>query len=372
MRRIHPVLASALAVILGVVLYVVPASAQGGDYEAALASGDLATLIPEPFADADMMSGRTFESTLGPPQVDTPDAATAREALTAIVETAGLTLADAATITGFLGDEQAAISFVASHIPGVAAADWFEPFYRVSLSRNYSDPVREIVPIGSKQVLRISDRASDRSDLLYAQGEILWQLSGDDDLGAGFLEGLETIDGPSLLADPGALVDGEPVAVIGTAEDPLSQIPSQIRGSDTTTQTFPVATVLDGIDPSNEADFLAADALRSLLDGVGGVDRATLISGQAIADDGGISILGLHVAGADQADFADGFIDLFVLSQFDDPQVEQTQLGGKDVARVSDAGSLRSQPMFAYGVGETIWILGGQEEYITALLRTMP
>ncbi len=369
MRRIHPLIARALAVILGVILTVVPASAQAGDYEAALGSGDLAALIPEPFADAEMMSGRTFESTLGPPQVDTPEAAAAREALSAIVEAAGLTLADATSIAGFSAEEQASTSFNAFRIPGVAAAHWFEPFYQVSLFRNYSDPFREIVPIGSKQVLRISDRASDRSDLLYAQGEILWQLSGDDELGARFLEALETIDGPALSTDPGALVDGEPVAVIGTAEDPLSQIPARIRAADTTTQTFPVAAVLDAIDPSNEEDVQAADALRSLLDGVGGIDRATLISGQAIADDGGISILGLHVDGADEADFADGFIDLFLLSEFDDPQIEQTQLGGKDVARVTEAGS---QPMFAYGVGGTIWILGGQEEYITALLRTMP
>ncbi len=63
------------------------------------------------------MSGRTFKSTLGPPQVDTPEAAAAREALSAIVVAAGLTLADAATIAGFSGEEQASTCSAPSASP---------------------------------------------------------------------------------------------------------------------------------------------------------------------------------------------------------------------------------------------------------------
>jgi hypothetical protein len=363
----------ALTVVLGIVLYAVPAAAQDRVYESALESGDLTTLIPEPFADAEMMSGMDFEAALGPPQVDTPDGAAARAELLGIIEAAGLAPADAMTISGFTGDAQAFMSFGASRIPGVAAADWFELLYRLSTYRSYMEPVREIITVGPKQVLRISDRGSDRSDLLYAQGEILWQFSGDDELGVTFLEGLATIDGPALLADPGALVDGEPVAVIGTADDPLSQVPPDIRGAATTTQTFPVAAVFEGVDPSDADDVETAEALRALLDGVGGVDRATIISSQAIGDDGdGISILGLNVDGADQATFADGFVDLFLLSEFDDPEREETQLGGKAVVRVSEADSGFGQTAYVYGVGGTAWILRGQDEYIAALLRTMP
>jgi hypothetical protein len=229
-----------------------------------------------------------------------------------------------------------------------------------------------MIEVGPKQVLRISDRGSDRSDLYYAQGEILWGFSGDDDLGIAFLDGLSTIEGPALLVDPGALVDGQAVAVIGTADDPLSQIPSEILGTDITTQTFPVSAVLEGVDPDDAEAVAMADSLRALLDGVGGVDATTIISSQAVADDGGISILGLNVAGADHNAFSDGFLDLFLLSEYDDPQFEETQLGGKTVVRVSEAASVASRVAYVYGIGGTVWILRGQDEYITALLRTLP
>jgi hypothetical protein len=133
-----------------------------------------------------------------------------------------------------------------------------------------------------------------------------------------------------------------------------------------------VSAVLEGVDPNDAEDVADADSLRALLDGVGGVDATTIISSQAFSDDGGISILGLNVAGADHAAFSDGFLDLFLLSEYDDPQLEETQLGGKNVVRVSDVGSMVSSVAYVYGVGGTVWVLRGQDEYVTALLRTMP
>jgi hypothetical protein len=319
-----------------------------------------------------MMSGMSFEGSLGPPQIDTPDAAAARAELLATIDEVGLTLADVQTLTGLAGDEQAVVSFTATRIPGVDAADWFEPYFRVYTYRSFRDPVRHLIEVGPKQVLRISDRGSNRSDLFYAQGEILWSFSGDDDLGIEFLEGLPTIEGPALLVDPGALVDGEPVAVIGTADDPLSQIPPEILGTATTTQTFPLAAVFENIDPNDAEAVAIAEGLRALIDGVGDIDRAIIISSQAVSDDGGISILGLNIPEADHAAFSDGYLDLFLLSEYDAPQFEETQLGGKTVVRVSEAASLISRVGHVYGVGGTVWILRGQDEYVTALLRTMP
>ena len=372
MRRIRRLTAITLAVVLGASLFVVPAAAQDDAYEAALESGDLASLIPDAFADAEMMSGMTFEGSLGPAQIDASDGAEARDELESTIEGAGLTLADVQTVSGSTGDEQAVTSFSATRIPGVDAADWFGLFYRIAQFRNYADPVRDVIEVGPKQVLRISDRGSNRSDLFYAQGEILWGFSGDDDLGAEFLEGLSTVDGPVSLVDPGALVDGQRVAVIGSADDPLSQIPSEILGTATTTQTFPVTAVFEGVDPNDAEAVAMADSFRALVESAGGIDRATIISSQAVADDGGIAILGLNVDGADQADFSAGFVELFLLSEYDDPQLEETQRGGKTVVRVSDAGSLASRVAYVYGVGGTAWILRGQDEYFTALLKTMP
>jgi len=372
MRTIRRLTAIMLAIALGAVATVAPAAAQDDAYQAALESGDLASLIPDAFADTELMSGLTFEGSLVPAEMDTPDAAEARAELLTILEGAGLTLADVQTVSGFTGDGQAFTSFNATRVPGVEAADWFEPYYRIALFRNYGDPVRDMIEVGPKQVLRISGRGSNRSDLFYAQGEILWGFSGDDDLAIEFLEGLPTIEGPALLLDPGALVDGEPVAVIGTADDPLSQIPAEILGTETTTQTFPATAVFEGVDPDDADAVAAADGFRALLEGVGGIDAATIISSQAVAEDGGISIVGLYVAGADHAAFSEGFLDLFLLSEYDEPQFEETQLGGKTVVRVSEADSLAPQVAYVYGVGGTVWILLGQDEYITALLRTMP
>ncbi len=94
-----------------------------------------------------------------------------------------------------------------------------------------------------------------------------------------------------------------------------------------------MAALLEDIDPSSADDVGTAEALRALLEGV---------------------------------------VELFLLSEFDDPAFEETQLGGKAVVRVSDAASQYSQPDYVYGVGETVWVLSGQDRYIAALLRTMP
>ena len=54
-------------------------------------------------------------------------------------------------------------------------------------------------------------------------------------------------------------------------------------------------------------------------------------------------------------------------------EAEAYQLGGKDVLRVTDAeGSMFAPPAYVYGVGETVWILRGDDEYLDALLATMP
>jgi hypothetical protein len=373
MRRHRIVSTIALAAAIGGISTVVPAAGQDSAYLTALESGDLSALVPEAFADAEIIAGIPFDASLSPPQVDTPDAAAARQELLTMISEAGLTPADVTTLGGFFGDDTTLASFGATRIPGVPAGDWFESLYRVSMFRNYADPIREIVAVGPKQVLRIADRGSNRSDLLYAQGEVLWTLSGDDALGLAFIEALETIEGPALQADPGAPREGETVVVIGTPDDPLSQIPAEINGAATTTQTILASTVFDNVDPGNEEAVALANGFRALLDAVGGVDRATIVSSQARGADGdGIIILGLNVDGADQRDFRDGFVDLFLLSQLDEPQFEETQLGGKRVTRISEAGSLSGDVAYVYGVGETVWILRGQDQYITALLRTMP
>jgi hypothetical protein len=372
MPRIRIPATLALVLIIGGVVPFAPAAAQDEAYQAALEAGDLTLLVPGPFTEAEMTTEMSFEAALGPPGIDTPEAADARAALLRIIAEAGLTPDDVMTLNGFHGVDASFTSFRATRIPGVAATEWFEPFYQVAMSRNYGDPGREVIEVGPKQVLRISSRGSDRSDLLYAQGEVLWVLSGDDDLGTSFLEGLATIEGPALQADLGAPADGEPVAVIGTPEDPLSQIPPDILGAATTTQTFPVSAALDGVDRNDAEAVALADRFRALLDSVGGVERATLISGQARADDGGIVILGLHVDGADQAAFRQGFLDLFLGPELDSPVYEDEQLGGKAVTRVSQEALPMNTEAWVYGVGGTVWVLRGQDEYITALLRTMP
>jgi protein involved in polysaccharide export with SLBB domain len=110
-----------------------------------------------------------------------------------------------------------------------------------------------------------------------------------------------------------------------------------------------------------------------LADAGSSLEQAEIIAGSAVSDGGGISIVGLHVDGADHSAFVEIAIALVLRNEFDSPESEAYQLGGKDVLRVTDAeGSAFSQPAYVYGVGETVWILFGQDEYMDALLATMP
>jgi hypothetical protein len=361
---------SALALVVGGAV-ANPTLAQDDAYAAALQSGDLSVLIPEPFADAEIAGGMPFDVMLLMPVNDEQTAD--RDALQAILTQAGVAPSDVASLTAFVVRDNEVMSFGATRIPGVQAVAWFEPYYGLTMANSFREPTRELIPVGDKQVLRIADRQSERTELAHPQGEVLWVLTGDGALRTSFLEGLQTIAGPPLSVDPGAPAGGEPVAVIGTPDDPLSQIPAEINGAASEVQTFPVAAVLDGVDANNPDAVSMADGLRALLDSVGGADRATIISGMARGADGdGVQILGLNVDGGDQASFRDGFIQIFLLPELEEPVFEESQLGGKAVTRLSDTSRLAGTQAWIYGVGETVWVLRGQDEYIAALLRTMP
>ena len=358
-------IALALAVAAG------PAAAQDDGYEAALASGDLASLIPDTVAEAELIPGASFESLLGPSGI-TPAIDAAREELEAAVDAVGLTLADVQAVNGFGGDGENFTGFGAIRIPGTQASDWFESYYRALEDRNYADPARSLVEVGPKQVLRISERDGSRPMLAYAQGEILWIMRSDGDIASTFLDGLATIDGPALSTDPFAPTGDEPLAIIGVVDDPLSQIPDELLGLETQSQEIPFAVILESIDSADPQTAELADQLVAVLEGVGGVDAAVLITSQAIGPAGGVGISGLHVDGADHTVFADAFVDALTLTEFDDPLREDVTLGGKDVVRISDRGDAFSQPAWVYGVGGTVWILRGQDEFAAALLATMP
>lgn len=84
-------------------------------------------------------------------------------------------------------------------------------------------------------------------------------------------------------------------------------------------------------------------------------------------------ITGLHVEGVDQSSFIDGVIAFGLGTDFDSPQAEAHQLGGKDVFQMTDAELSQSWEMaYVYGVGETVWVLRGRDELLDALLATMP
>jgi hypothetical protein len=369
MHRIRSVTALVLVLALGQALFVVPAAAQDDAYQAALESGNLALLVPSQFAEVDIEPGRG-SFVLPPFKIDSDSEAAVAE-LEAIMEAAGTTRDDVIGVGSAMGVDSP-ITFSATRVPGIAAVDWFELVYRAFRYRNLRDSFRETDSVGPKQVLRFTDRDRDRSRTFYAQGEILWELSGDEGAVMQFLEGLTTIDGPALSADPEGLVDGEPVVLIGTADDPLSQIPPEIRGAATETQTIPLATALEGIDQANAEDVEAAERIRAMLDGVGGIDRANFIIVQAAGEDGGVSGTGLNVDGADVTGLVDGFIDLFVGTRYDSIERTEEQLGGKSVTRIAEADTRLTQPTWVYAVGETVWMLQGQDEYVAALLRTMP
>ena len=369
MRHVRTLVAIATIVCLGAVSAIAPAAAQE-DYEAALASGNLESLLPADF-DAIDVESRNINRIFNPTPAGRESEEAARAELLEIVEATGVAQADTQEIGGILQDGDTLSFFTARRIPGVAAVDWFEPLYVMAIDNSIREPVRDIVEIGPKQVLRITNRGSDRSVLAYAQGEVLWIIRGDSTLGLDFLGAVESVEGPALSTDPLALVDGEPAATIGTADDPLSQIPETIMGAATETQTFPMAALFEQVDPDDAEAVAQADAIRSVVEAAGGIDKATFITSLAVDEDGGVSVVGIHVEGADLSDVDDVFIEV-LLSDFDEPEVTEEQLGGKTVLRVSDAESVFAQPAYVYGVGGTVWVLRGDDEYIAALLRTMP
>jgi hypothetical protein len=93
-------------------------AAQDDSYQAALGPGDLSSLVPAAFADAEDMTVATLAQSMPPAEMDTDAGAVAREDLAALLEAAGVTLADAQSYTGIKVDGEQVLTFSADRFPG--------------------------------------------------------------------------------------------------------------------------------------------------------------------------------------------------------------------------------------------------------------
>ena len=110
-------------------------------------------------------------------------------------------------------------------------------------------------------------------------------------------------------------------------------------------------------DPEQAQDVADFEAL---LDGLGvSLDEVTLVSASAFDEQGGVIAFGMQVAGVDADSFLEPWTLLYSSGEYEDPQLEETDLGGTPVTSITDAASIFAEPLYAYASGDVVWLLLG-------------
>ena len=175
---------------------------------------------------------------------------------------------------------------------------------------------------------------------------------------------------PALAQDESPEPDAAVVAADG---DLASQLPAEVRGLPLEPQTFSGSAILENADMSDPEQAQDVADFQALLDGLGvGLDDVTLVSASAFDEQGGVLAFGMQVAGSDADSFVEPWALLYSSGEYEDPQLEETELGGTPVSSITDAASDYAPPSYAYASGDVVWLLLGDEADIIAVLEALP
>lgn len=162
-------------------------------------------------------------------------------------------------------------------------------------------------------------------------------------------------------------------AVVATDGDLASQLPAEVRGLPLEPTTFSGTAIVDSADMSDPEQAQDVADFEALLDGLGvSLDEVTLVSASAFDEQGGVIAFGMQAADVDADSFLEPWALLYSSAEYEDPQLEETELGGTPVSSITDAASIFAEPLYAYARGDVVWLLLGDEADIIAVLEALP
>lgn len=184
------------------------------------------------------------------------------------------------------------------------------------------------------------------------------------------------------LAQESASPTPEAVASVAPSEEPPGPavevdagpaFPSTLAGNDLEILTYSglewLAEFLTGEAGSER---FAADTETLLASVDKGLDDLTVRSALSEPSEGNQAvILAFQVGGAEARDFAIDAVRL-MLGDVNDPQFVLRPLGSRWVLRVVDAAIPGVYPRTVYLAGDTMWIIGADEEHVLELLEQLP
>jgi hypothetical protein len=178
------------------------------------------------------------------------------------------------------------------------------------------------------------------------------------------------VGAPAVAQDESPAPDASTVTSEG---DLASLLPVEVRGLPMEPATFAGSAIIETADMDDPGQAQDVADFRALLDGLGAdLDQVTLVSASAFDDQGGVIAFGMQVAGVEASSFSEPWARLYMGGEYEEPQFETVELGGKPVLSVTDAASSFKPPAYAYASGDVVWLLLGDEADIIAVLEALP
>lgn len=152
-------------------------------------------------------------------------------------------------------------------------------------------------------------------------------------------------------------------------------MPASVMGQPLEVVVTPGPALLDTMDPDNPQHVQQLEDLNGLLADVGAtLEQLHAASGQAIVEEDHVAIIALRVEGADMVEGMEPWMDFLTIGNYDAPEATEGEVGGKSVQIIVEGDYPFDDPpqSFMYAAGDTIWFVGGDEEWAIEALEALP
>jgi len=152
-------------------------------------------------------------------------------------------------------------------------------------------------------------------------------------------------------------------------------VPETVAGRTLEVTELSGASFMTLSDPEDPDQASALEDLNTILASVGAAPEQMLfLSGFANDDEGNVVILAVRLEGADSDAFMEPWLDWIASPNYEELEFASGEFGGKQVTVLTDAGYPFDDPpkSFGYGFDDTVWLIGGTEEWAVEALEALP
>jgi hypothetical protein len=152
-------------------------------------------------------------------------------------------------------------------------------------------------------------------------------------------------------------------------------MPESVMGQPFEAVVTPGPALLETMDPDDPQHVQQLEDLNGMLADVGAtLERLHVASGQALSEEDHVVVIAIRVEGADLVAGMEPWMDFLTAGTYDVPEATEGEIGGKTVQVIVEGDYPFDDPpkSFMYAAGDTVWFVGGTEEWAVEAIETLP